>query len=459
MTPLFPHLPHQLGGYTLSRFLAKDGETELYEAKQARVERAVILRILRPGTEREREAAFLQRARLCAATEALPHTAKVAESLRADSMWFLAEERPSGYSLADLKALGHVLTAVQACRIIETVAEVYALCEDSGLHAGAPIPTGIYLNAANDVCLLSPLAGEETDSTTIRRVLAECIRPMRPVGVDGEQRILTLLQWLTDGYEDGSPVEWGTFRETCNTIRRQLEGNTPPQSAPEPRLTEARTRRRKKRTVRTVVRRVALTAAALILVSGIAATGLFFPMGEQQTLPAAHGGFLTVKRHGITQRIMLKPVSMAEYEQFLLALQTLPTEQLADINRDIPEEYADHIPDEWEQLMASVRGQDDRSHESPMVQVNYWDALAYSRYIGNGAALPDAAQLQVVQANGGSSGLLEWTSTATGENPLGLFPENAPLLIEMTDGARPIPADSAAVRTPKTAFRLVFPSP
>lgn len=455
--PLFPQLPHNLGGYTLSRYLATEEEAELYEATQARVERSVILRILLPGSDRECESAFLKRARLCAATEDLPHTARVVESLRADGVWFLAQERPSGYSLADLKVLGHVLTAFQACRIIETVAEIYTLCESSGLRGGVLSPGSIYLNAQNNICLLSPLTGTEADDTAVRRSLADCIHPMRPIGVDGEHRILTLLQWLTDGYEDGSPVEWSIFRETCAAIRQQLQGDTPAQPILPPRLNEARTRRKKKRTIRTVLRVLGISVAAVLFIGGTASVGLLFPRGEQQTLPAAHSGFLTVKRHGILQRIMLSPVSVTDYEQFLLALQSMSESGQKEINRDIPEAYQNHVPDEWEQLIAAARRQSP-SLSTPMVQVNYWDALAYSRYIGGGATLPDAAQLQIVQANGGGSSLREWSSTVTGENPLNLYPENVPLLIEMTEKARPIPADSAAMRSPDIGFRLIFPS-
>lgn len=457
--PLFTQLPYPLGGYTLTRFLAADGEIELYEATQSQVERDVILRILIPGTGRDREAAFLQRARLCAATEELPHTSRVVESLRADGMWFLAEERPSGYSLTDLQTLGHMLTASQVCRIIETVADIYALCEEAELRAGVPQPTGIYLNANNRVCLLSPLAGEAADKIATRKALAACIRPMRPVGVDGEQRILTLLQWLETGYEDGAPVDWSTFRETCSDIRRQLEGDVAAQPAAAPTLTLARFRRRKKRTIRTIGRIVALSAAAAVLVAGIAATGMLFPMGEQMTLPAAYNGLLTLKRHGITQRIMLRPVSIADYEQFLLALQSMPADRLQEINKDIPEEYADHLPVEWEQLITAAGKQENDAHSRPVVRVNYWDALAYARYVGGGAALPDAAQLQVAQQHGGESGLLEWSATVTGENPMTLYPEDTPLLVKMDRSGRPVPADNAAMRTPEIGFRLIFPVP
>ncbi len=458
MTPLFPQLPHNLGGYTLTRFLAANEESELYEATQARVNRTVVLELLRPGSNRERETAFLNRARLCAATEELPHVTRVAESLRADGIWFLAQERPSGYSLSDLQLLGHMLTAPQVCRIIEAAAELYTLCEASSLRAGALRSTEIYLNANNGVRFLSPLAHEEATPTTIRLALAEAIAPMRPIGVDGEHRIMSILQWLTNGHEDGSPVDWATFRETCLTIRQQMEGAVVEQTTPPVQLHEARTRRKLHRTKRTVTRVIGLSAAAVLTVCGLGSVGLLFPMGEQIVLPAAHEGFLACKRHGITQRIMLQPVSIAEYEQFLLALEEMPEEQRLALNKDVPSDYADHIPDEWEHIYAAAK-QSENGMQAPMTHVNYWDAIAYARYIGRGAGLPDAAQLQAAQQHGGHSPLLEWSSTTTGETPLGLYPEDAPLLIDMATEARPCPADDIGMRSPRTGFRLIFPTP
>ncbi len=453
MTPIFPQLPHNLGGYTLTRLLAGGEDTELYEATQARVGRAVILRILRPGMSRERESAFLNRARMCAAADELPHTARVVESLRADGLWFLAQERPSGYSLADLQALGHMLTAPQACRIIKTVAEVYTLCENAGLKVGALDAADIYLNAENTISLLSPSAKEEADSVTIRRTLAADISPMRPIGVDGEHRILTLLQWLTDGYEDGSPVDWDTFRNTCADVCRQLEESRP--EPPPPALNEARTRRKKSRTKRTLFRTAGIGIAALLTIGVMGAAGLLFPLGEPGILPADHEGFLTCRRHGITQRVMLRPVSVAEYEQFLLALENMSDAEKDAINRDVPEDCRDHLPAEWETLIAAANGQDAAAR--PMVHVNYWDALAYARYIGNGATLPDASQLQVVHANSGASGLTEWSSSSTGSNPLELYAKDTPLLIRMAEAPTPVPADSPSMRRPQCGFRLAFP--
>lgn len=455
MNPIFPQLPHNLGGYTLTRLLASGEETELYEATQARVGRGVILCILRPGLPRERESAFLNRARLCAAADELPHTARVVESLRADGLWFLAQERPSGYSLADLQALGHMLTAPQACRIIETVAEVYMLCENAGLKAGALDSTDIYLNAENEISLLSPPAKEEADAVTVRRTLAAAISPMRPVGVDGEQRILTLLQWLTDGYEDGSPVDWDTFRNTCADIRCRMEQTSSATPPPPPGLNEARSRRRKSRTRRTLLRSIGIGMLSLLTIGLLGAGGLLFPLGEPITLPADYEGFLTCRRHGITQRVMLRPVSVAEYEQFLLALENMSDADKEALNRGIPEDCRDHLPAEWETLINAAHQQD--AAACPMLHVNYWDALAYARYIGNGATLPDAAQLQVVHANGGVSGLTEWSSSSTGSNPLELYAKDSPILIRMAEQPTPIPADSPAARGPQYTFRLAYP--
>lgn len=459
MSPLFPQLPHHLGGYILTRLLDGGAETELYEATQARVNRKVILRILRPGTSRESETSFLNRARRSAAADELPHVAHVVESLRADGFWFLAQERPAGYSLTDLAAAGHMLTAPQVCRIIETVAEVSMLCESANLSIGSPEAADIYLDAANNsITLLSPVAKIGADAATMRRALAASISPMRPIGVDGEQRVLTLLQWLTGGYEDGSPIEWDTFRTTCADIRRQIEGGgvLPPQSAPN--LSEARNRRRKTRTKRTMLRTVGAGIAAVLLIGSLGSIGLLFPQGAPATLSANHGGYLTCRRHGIVQRIKMRPVSVTEYEQFLLALDSMPDSQKEEINRGIPENCRNHLPEEWNQLIADARRQEAAGEPCPMTCVNYWDALAYTRHIGNGATLPDAAQLQLAHANGGGSGLMEWSASSTGNNPLNLYAKDTPLLIHMSGNAPPVPADHAAARSPKIGFRITIPA-
>ena len=43
MTPIFPELPYPLGVYSLTRLLELREYTELYEARQTHVDRAVVL--------------------------------------------------------------------------------------------------------------------------------------------------------------------------------------------------------------------------------------------------------------------------------------------------------------------------------------------------------------------------------------------------------------------------------
>jgi len=164
-----------------------------------------------------------------------------------------------------------------------------------------------------------------------------------------------------------------------------------------------------------------------------------------------------MKNKSIRPEIAEDKISIAEYEQFLLALEEMPEEQRLAINKDVPSDYADHIPDEWEQIYAAAE-QTENGKQAPMTHVNYWDALAYARYIGGGAGLPDAAQLQAAQQNGGHSPLLEWSATTTGENPHGLYPEDTPLLIDMAAEARPCPAGDIGMRLPRIGFRLIFPT-
>lgn len=462
MTPMFPELPHRLGNYTLTRLLQSGEETELYEAAQARVERAVILELLRPGQDSEREAAFLNKARLRAAAEGLPHVGRVVETLRADGIWFMAQERPSGYALAELQSLGHMLTAPQVCRIIEAVAAMYSICRESGLTAGPLSACSIFLNASNTVSMLSPLenGAESTENDVAQRLaLAEAIMPMRPIGVDGEQRVLTLLQWLSSGYEDGSPVDWNTFIDTCSRIRIQMGDSAAAEPPPVAQVSEARTRRRRSRTRRTLLRGMGIGAAALLFIGSMVYVGSLFPMGAAPTLPAAHNGVLSCQQNGIPRQISLHPVSIAEYEQFLLALEEMSSEDIQQINRDIPEQYRDHLPAEWQQLSDAARNRKEYagrtlSPQSPMVHVNYWDALAYARYKGNGSRLPEAAVLQAAVPYCEDTAPWEWTVTASGAHPLELHEADFPLVIDMAAPEQPIPGISPETRSANLGFRL-----
>lgn len=463
MTPIFPQLPRALGGYTLTRLLLVGPETELYEASQTHMNRPVIIEVLRPGLPREREAAFLNRARLCAAAE-LPHVPRVVETLMAEGVWFIAGEMPEGRTLAEIHASGARLSPIQICDIVEAAAEVYTMTEKAELATMALTPYSIFLNDAGKPSFLPPIRDgeiQEGDTACNMQYLAAVLEPLRPVNVEGENRVLSILQWLREGYE-GQPVAWDTFTYVCGIVREQLSTGT--ENNPEnSRLSEARTKRHLHRLRRKLLRALGFTVLALAAIGGLSWLGTLYPQGEQPTLPAVHNGMLAAKRHGSTQHILMRPVSIREYEHFINSWKLLSEDEKAAINRNIPDTCGEHIPGDWEQQLAAAanKGQYagmELTPDSPVRNVSYWDALAYTRFSASGATLPDAAQLQAVHKAGGASKLSEWSATVAGDGWLGIYPDNAPLLMDMAHDARPLPAPDYAYRSPKTGFRIVLTS-
>lgn len=448
----------------LTRLLLVGSESELYEASQSHMQRSVLIEVLRPGVPREREAAFLTRARLCAAAE-LPHVPRVIETLMSEGIWFIAGEMPEGQSLAALQATGLRLSPGQVCDIVEAAAEVYTLLEKAEL-SGMPLSAyTIFLTNEGTVSFLPPIqAGEIQENETARNMqsLESVLEPLRPIGVEGENRILSILQWLREGYE-GTPVAWDTFTYVCGIVREQLSCDNAEENN-NAHLNEARSKRRRHRLRRKLLRAFGFSTLALLGIGGLASLGLLYPLGPQSELPAMHNGLLSLKRHGSSQYIAIRPVSIAEYSTFLQTWATLSKEERSSFNKNIPDSCAEHTPGDWEQQLTAAQGETEYAgHKltlnSPVRNINYWDALAYTRCCTPGASLPDAAQLQAACKAGVGSELSEWSITAAGDGWLGIYPDNAPLLLDMANNATPHPATDYSYRSPQTGFRVVYPTP
>lgn len=466
MSAIFPQLPHPLGGYLLTRLMLVGAETELYEAEQSHMNRAVLIEVLRPGLAREREAAFLNRARLCAAASDLPHVPRVIETLMAEGVWFIAAEMPEGRSLAEIHAAGERLSPIQICNIVEAAAEVYTLLDKAELATIPLTPYTVFLTRDDAVNFISPIQSGDIrpeDSAHNMQYLAALLEPLRPVNTDGESRILSILQWLREGY-DGQPVAWDTFTYVCGIVKEQLRSDMPGSNGANTLLDAARTKRQRHRFRRKLLRALGLTTLALLGISALSLLGLLFPQGASPVLPAVHEGMLTIHRHGSTQQMMMRPVSICEYERFLTRWASLSEEEQARVHSNMPATCTDHTPGDWQlQLEAARKGGTyagrTLSADSPVSNICYWDALAYARVTTRGASLPDAAQLQAAHKAGGSSELCEWCVTAAGENWLGIYPENAPLIIDMAHDATPQPVPDFTYRSPQTGFRLIHPFP
>ncbi len=442
MTPIFSALPHPLGVYTLARLMETRRDGDLYIATQNHVERAVVAEVMRPGAERTDEARFLESARMRVAADSLPHVAQVYESLRADGLWFLTQELPKGESLADLSAAEKKLSVRAVCRIISAAAEIYTLCTKAGLSTRAMSAATVFVGEDETPHFLSPVTAGDNgcDAVEAMSALGEALNTVRPVGVPGENRTHTLLQWMRQGYE-GEWLDWTTIAATAATVAEQLGADKPTENEDSPSDGTIKRRQRKQR--RKILNYALYAVAAAALFIACASIGLLFPQHRVEILPAVHDGGVLCKEGTHTLLVADTPVSKEEYARFLVAWKNLAPEEQATLHEGLPADYTDHTPQGW----------DGHGDNSPVTGVSYWDALVYARFVK--AALPTAAALQTAHhAAPAAKPLQEWVTPDS--LPASLLPADGALLLQADD--TPFPLADRAYRAAALTFPITTPT-
>ncbi len=446
--PLFPALPVRLGDYELTQHLGRHGSHERYIAHQTHVERRVVLEILRPTARQEDQAAamdhFLALARTRSAAR-LPRVVPVLESsLSPEGYAYICQPLPEGSALSAMGAEGKQLTVQQACDLIHAAAELYAACTEGGFCAGELRADMVFMNRAGHFHFLSPVlaAPHAADEAAQLRALAAAIRPVQPRNVPGQGRLATLLQWMQEGYE-GEPLDWPATATTAQLIAEQI--------TPEPILhlnqpqhyDRGRERREGKRRQRQRRQKALLLLAAACTVILMGIGGVFLAPESVAPLPAHRGGHVHLRDGEKTALVDARPVSIAEYRDFLIAWPELDAPRRGSLARDVPPAESDPTPADWE---AQFRAGD---LQAPVTNVSYWQALMYARY--HRAALPTAAQLHTARREAGHPGMEEWTQdTIAPEPPY----TRAHLVLPATASASPLPESNPAARTPQRSFRL-----
>lgn len=442
MNPIFPELPHPLGVYTLARLMETRPDRDLYIATQSHVERAVVAEVMRPGAERAAEARFLESARMRVAADSLPHVAQVYESLRADGLWFLTQELPKGQSMAEIAAAEKQLSVRAVCRIISAAAEIYTLCAKAGLSARAMSAATVFVDEEETPHFLSPVTANDNgcEAAEAMAALGEALNAVRPVGVPGENRVHTLLQWMRHGYE-GEWLDWSTIAATAATVAEQLGADKPTESEDNP--SDATRKRRQRKQRRKLLNYALYAVASAALFIGCASIGLLFPQQRVEILPAVHDGGVVCKVGTHTLLVADTPVSKGEYARFLEKWNSLSPEEQAVLHEGVPAAYTDHTPQGW----------DGNGGDAPVTGVSYWDALVYARFVN--AALPTAAALQTARrAAPAAKPLREWVTPDS--LPASLLPADGALLLQAD--ATPFPLADRAYRAADLTFRITTPT-
>lgn len=420
MIPIFPELPARMGVYTLQRLIGSHEQSDRYLAGQEHVQRQVIVEILRPNAEEDAVTHFVDSAR--ARVEAkLPHVVKVLDSGCADGFWYITQDLPPGPPLS-VRDSGEPLSVDELCRIVLAAAELYSAAERADLPTRPLESDMIFLSRKGIVNFLSPVSDGGTYNSEAgleaMRQLGELLTPLLPTNVPGQTRASTLLQWMKEGYE-GNPLDWDSIGSTAQLIRQQLNptGATPLPSSMRVHDVNSAMRRetqRRRRSTRSLI----TGAICLIVVIAMSQLGRFIPLHSTRQLSPVKENYILCEGGN---KLMVRPVSIGDYSRFLSDYNSMSKERKRELNRGMPESATDHTPDQWKDILHAATHKliwegREMSMKSPIVNVSYWDALAYARYTG--CKLPSAELLQAALRESGKPHPEEWTASARSNDPL-----------------------------------------
>lgn len=451
MNPIFPELPHQLGVYTLTRLIELRQNSALYEAQQTHVDRSVVLEVLQPGVSAAEEADFLTQARHRGTAGDIPHVAEVFEFLRSDGIWFLTQELPKGRSLADMAAAGEKLGVMQICCVIAAAAEMYNECRAAGLKTLSLAPTSIFTEPGGETHFLSVLVEGASDSPESQmQAIATALWGLCPTEREpGLGRAVTLLQWLTEGYE-GRQLEWKEIQEAASTIVTQLRENARPDSA-KPLHIRMRERLNRHPAVQHTREFLSHWGGPLGCAAGIiiamSCMGTLFGLGGPSTAGADDQSGIFCQQEGKNELVMRYPVSVQQYAGFIQGFAALSEEERQALLSQVSGKCDNLAPQNWESQRAST------NQETAVTGVTYWQALLYARY--KGGNLPTANQLQTVLSTVNGYVDMEWSRSEIEAPVPGIYSGTTCLLVD-TQG-KPIPVPDRDWNSPHCGFRITLP--
>jgi hypothetical protein len=437
------------GDYQLLEVLAEDEVRRVWLAEQLSIGRKVLVEELRPEQAAHR-GDFLADARAKAAVDH-PLVATVYEAVADDERCFFAHELLPSHTLDGLLAAGGTLSPARIAQLLRRVAEAQLHHEAAG-HMTSPLGLQNIHVDEHEVVRMDNLAiagiRQPGQSSADIAMLGHALVPLVAAARPGTTRLLTLLAWMR-GEDIASPLDWRQVVDVCIQIEHQL--GHPGHPAGQTQMMK----KRKFRLSKSIA--TAIAAGALILVfilvwqlrpqntraelpgqepalALIGAGNHPTPDGPQLSMPAFH--------------IATREVSVAEYQEFLMTLETLAPNGLERSfdHRNQPPDKSSHVPDNWQNQLAEHPG-------LPVTGVDWWDAVAYAAW--KKADLPTQEQ---------------WFAAVCNTPPL---PEGSPAVhhsvrewtrLPATDPANPLGEAkwviiAKAQNEPSTAIREWIPDP
>lgn len=376
-----------MGDYLLEEWIAGDGDTDVWLAGQQSTRRSVVLVELKPTSFDLRET-FLADVR-AKASAAHPLIASVYEAVSEPGHCFAVLERLPRESLADHLSDGRTLEAWQLSHILRRIAEASLALETSGTATFPLRAADIFLDPLGVVRLANVACAGQRESERSAGDIASLGQELAPLvspDQSGSSRMLTLLGWMRgDGLE--RPLTWSEVFDYADQIEQQL---VQPPTEPPPPVKAGKWH---------LPQIFSIAAVGLLAIAGII---LFQRKGAPEPAPAIavpegnyplpHGGTSSLPAF----KLAAHEVTIGDYEKFLREISRLTAEERSAFNHpDQPAEKQSHEPGEWAEMLAAIKsgslwmGRLIR-RDCPVVNVDWWDAHAYSSW--KGTSLPTEEQ-------------------------------------------------------------------
>jgi len=417
MAAIFSDLPYNLGDYKIETWLYDSNRKDYYIAHQMHVDRRVLLEINIPTFEQidkeQSNTQFLADAKV-KASYGFERVKAIFCSTEIDNYVFNIYDMPKGTSLSVMFKNGEKLSVLAICKLIEQCAQLYQDIALQRLKTEVLSLENIFYIDDNHYEFLSPLISDlgydaSTDEEQINGLVQVAIAFL-PESSLGINRLLTLLNWMDKGFE-GHILPWDTLASTASLIIEQVY----PDSFQKSQTVSSSliNSKQRKKIIKKRFRFSMIFLTAIFLILGISLFYSYAAMGAEGYFRTQWKDALFLQNKQSYIQAQSQATSIQNYDSFLKALSSLSQEENDKLHKGLPEEAREHIPRNWKNQLNAAENNSmyegrRLSPNSPVVGVNYWDALLYARY--NRAELPSLNILANIPRKANEESIDEWSS-------------------------------------------------
>jgi len=422
--------PKHLGDYELIKLLSEGQLTRTYKAQKQSIGRTVLLNALKPAgyAEDEQREAFLADIRAKAAID-LPELATVYEaSFEQDTIYYTREEL-MGETLEDLCMRGdRVLKPLEIAKMLQKISKVALTLKERNM---ATIPlslSDIHLETYDEPRLSNQaVAGPLIEGAELqdRQLLGEALADLVILGEPAATRISALTNMMADPCQD-PPLTWQHVHKLSTEVLSQLQDQgVIAEKAPAPPVAAKPQKKRKQEAPLAESDRGRTSMGIMIPLLCVALVGggsyiawKHFNQPEvaipQRSVIVASDVFAPEDKKSLIFSVFeidRHEVTLAEYEEFLQAINYLPaTAKTAFDHPKQPSTKGDHTPLGWNEILSAAADAGSYNGRSismdhPVTGVDWWDAYAYSRW--KNRSLPTLAQFYAASSKARIGGL-DW---------------------------------------------------